>query len=120
MIWLEIFCDVEDVSSPSLIGIDIVNRWAVVQWQLNENYEAIIDSGKRIISRLSYDDAVIIARGLRHQLNAKGEQVTISNPNPNSRFVIRSIEYELDAYDRTRLVFSALSELTRPLTPYEA
>ena len=43
MIWLEIFCDVEDVSSPSLIGIDIVNRWAVVQWQLNENYEAIID-----------------------------------------------------------------------------
>lgn len=120
MIWLEIFCDVEDVTDPSLIGITVDKRWAIIQWQLDDNYEAIIDSGQRIIGGLSCDDAIIIARGLKHQLNASGVRVTMSSPNPRSRFVIRSIEYELQAYDRGRLVFSALSELTRPLTPYEA
>ena len=120
MIWIEIYCDVEDVADPQYIGVRVLNKWAVVQWQLDDNLEPIIDSAERIIGRLSIVDAMAIANGLRNKLNLDGERVTVSNLNPKSRFQIRSIEYELMAYDRGRLVFSGLSELERPLTLYDA
>ncbi|KKM83238.1 hypothetical protein LCGC14_1311450 [marine sediment metagenome] len=122
MIWLEIFCDVEDVPDPLLIrtidnrgmGDKVINRWAIVQWELDENYEAIIDSGQRIIGSLSFNDAIIIANGIKHKLNASGLKVTVSNPNPKSRFTIKSVEYELLGYDWSRMIFFDESE------PYEA
>lgn len=102
-VWIEIFFDVEDVSSPSQIGINLKDHWVVVVWKLDKNNEPIIDSSIKKASGLSLASAKMLSNEIKRIYRKKGWGCIVSNPNPDSRYPIKTIQYELLGYEKTRL-----------------
>jgi len=100
--WIEIYFDAEDIPAGIKFGGDKKNLWKLVMWKLDESNEPIVDgddTGIVLANKLNITQAMVCAKQLKRDLKKYFDKVYVSALPKQSRFPIKTIEYELLAYE---------------------